>query len=135
MNSQPPGEMQWVFSEEDGLLRVETWGPVPLDLEDGLAYLESIRDRAAGSGAFRILVDRRRVVQRPGGNGSELLLERVAEMFAEAGFDRDGHRVAVMTPSEHLPNVRSAETLFNAHGVHIRYFSHEDDALAWLREQ
>lgn len=134
MATEAPDEMQWSFADDEGYLRVETWGMVPAELDASLAYIESIRDEAAARGAGRILIDRRRVVQRPEGDASALLLERVAEIFLEQRFDDPDRRIAVLTPGEHLPRVRSAETLFQAQGLHIRYFSHEDDAVGWLSE-
>ncbi len=129
-----PDEMQWAFAARPGYLHVDTWGLVPGDLELSLAYIESIRDEAVRQDTPRILIDRRRVVQRPEGDASALLLERVAQIFRDLHFDEPDRRIAVLTPAEHLPNVHSAATLFQAQGLHIRYFSHEEDGMAWLLE-
>lgn len=125
--------LTWRFDVAPGYLYVETTGSVPGDLEGSLAYIEAIRDAAVEHERPHILIDRRLVEQRPEGAGSSLLLERVAEIFLEQGYGSGERRIAVVTPTDHLVNVRSAETLFRSRGLQIRYSGDIDAARAWLR--
>jgi hypothetical protein len=121
------------FEAAPGYLYVETTGSVPGDLEGGLTYIEAIRDAAIEHERPHILIDRRLVEQRPEGAASDLLLERVADLFLEQGYGTGERRIAVVTPADHLMNVQSAQTLFNARGLHMRYYGDIDTARSWLQ--
>jgi hypothetical protein len=125
--------LAWRFEATPGYLYVETTGTVPGDLEAALSYIEAIRDAAVEHELPHIMVDRRLVEQRPEGAGSELLLEHVADIFLEQGYGSGERRIAIVTPTDHLVNVQSAETLFNSRGLHIRYYGDIDGARAWLQ--